>query len=40
MKHNYEEVKLELIMLSAMDVLTLSINQKDDAADDIFGPNQ
>lgn len=40
MKKIYEEVKLELVALSAMDVLTLSINEKDDAADDIFAPNK
>lgn len=40
MKKIYEEVKLELIALSAMDILTLSDNAKDDVADDIFGKNQ
>lgn len=38
MKKIYEEMKIELLVLSA-DIVTLSDNQKDDVADDIFSPN-
>ena len=39
MKKIYEEIKFELIVLSTLDILTLSENAKDDVADDIFAPN-
>ena len=39
MKKIYEDVKIDSIILTSMDVLTLSENQKDDVADDIFAPN-
>jgi hypothetical protein len=38
MKKIYEDVKMELLVLS-LDIVTLSDNQKDDVADDIFAPN-
>jgi hypothetical protein len=38
MKKIYEELKLTLLVFSA-DIVTLSDNQKDDVADDIFDPN-
>lgn len=38
MKKIYEEIKMELLVLS-LDIVTLSDNQKDDVADDIFAPN-
>lgn len=38
MKKIYEEMKLELLVFSAADIVTLSENQKDDVADDIFDP--
>jgi len=39
MKKIYEEIKFELIVLSTLDILTVSENAKDDVADDIFAPN-
>ena len=39
MKKIYEEIKFELILLSTLDILTVSENAKDDVADDIFAPN-
>ena len=39
MKKIYEDVKIDSIILTSMDVLTLSENQKDDVANDIFAPN-
>ena len=38
MKKIYEEIKIELFILS-LDIVTLSDNEKDDVADDIFAPN-
>ncbi len=38
MKKIYEEMKLDLLVLSAVDIVTLSDNAKDDVADDIFKP--
>ena len=38
MKKIYEEMKIELLVLSA-DIVTLSDNAKDDVVDDIFSPN-
>ena len=38
MKKIYEDVKMELLVLS-LDIATLSDNQKDNVADDIFAPN-
>lgn len=37
MKKIYEEIKIELFVLS-LDIVTLSDNEKDAVADDIFGP--
>ncbi len=37
MKKIYEEMKIELLVLSA-DIVTLSDNEKDDVGDDIFTP--
>ena len=39
MKKIYEKIKIAIILMSATDIVTLSINQKDDVADDIFAPN-
>ena len=39
MKKIYENIKLEIILMEKEDIVTLSINQKDDVADDIFVPN-
>lgn len=38
MKKIYEEIKIEWFILS-LDIVTLSDNEKDDIADDIFAPN-
>ena len=38
MKKIYEEIKIELLIFS-LDIVTLSDNEKDDVADDIFAPN-
>ena len=39
MKKIYEAVELDLVVLTAMDVLTFSKeNEKDDLGDDIFTP--
>ena len=39
MKKIYENIKLEIILMEKEDIVTLSINQKDDVADDIFAPD-
>ena len=39
MKKIYENVQIELLLLSGADIVTLSINQKDDTSEDIFAPN-
>ncbi len=39
MKKIYENIEIAIILMSATDIVTLSINQKDDVADDIFNPN-
>lgn len=39
MKKIYEEVKMDSVLLANTDIVTLSENQKDDVADDIFAPN-
>ena len=39
MKKIYENIEIAIILMSTADIVTLSINQKDDVADDIFGPN-
>lgn len=40
MKKNYQELCIELLLFEVEDVLTLSLNGKDqDAQDDIFTPN-
>ena len=38
MKKIYEEIKIELFIFS-LDIVTLSDNEKDNVADDIFAPN-
>ena len=38
MKKIYEEIKIELLIFS-LDIVTLSDNEKDNVADDIFAPN-
>ena len=39
MKKIYEDVKIDCVVLTSMDVITFSENQKDDVADDIFTQN-
>ena len=39
MKKNYENLILELLFFAAEDIVTLSLNQKDDTGEDIFTPN-
>ena len=39
MKKIYENIEIAIILMSTADIVTLSINQKDDVADDIFVPN-
>lgn len=39
MKKIYENITIEIILMSTTDIVTLSINGKDDVADDIFAPN-
>ena len=39
MKKIYENIKLEIILMDKEDIVTLSINGKDDVADDIFVSN-
>lgn len=39
MKKIYENIEIAIILISTADIVTLSINQKDDVADDIFMPN-
>ena len=39
MKKIYENIKIAIILMPTADIVTLSINQKDDVADDIFAPN-
>ena len=39
MKKIYEDVKIDCVVLTSMDVVTLSENQKDNVEDDIFAPN-
>ena len=39
MKKIYENIEIAIILMPTMDIVTLSINQKDDVADDIFVPN-
>ena len=39
MKKIYEHIEIAIILMPTMDIVTLSINQKDDVADDIFAPN-
>ncbi len=38
MKKIYEEMKIELLVFSTQDIVTLSDNEKDDVGDDIFTP--
>lgn len=38
MKKIYENIEIAIILMSTTDIVTLSINQKDDVADDIFVP--
>jgi len=39
MKKIYENIELEIILMGKEDIVTMSLNQKDDVADDIFAPN-
>ena len=39
MKKIYENIEIAIILMYTADIVTLSINQKDDVADDIFVPN-
>lgn len=39
MKKLYEHIEIAIILMYTADIVTLSINQKDDVADDIFVPN-
>ena len=39
MKKIYENIEIAIILMSTADIVTLSINQKDDVADDIFASN-
>ena len=39
MKKIYENIQIEIILMPTADIVTLSINAKDDVADDIFVPN-
>ena len=39
MKKIYENLILELFFFVAEDIVTLSLNQKDDTDEDIFAPN-
>ena len=38
MKKFSEDIKMEIILLSTADIVTLSDNAKDDVTDDIFTP--
>ena len=40
MKKIYENIEIAIILMYTADIVTLSINQKDDVADDIFDPNR
>ena len=39
MKKIYKNIELEIILMAKEDIVTLSINEKDDVADDIFEKN-
>ena len=39
MKKLYEEMQMEIVVLSMSDVITASPNQMDDVTDDIFSPH-
>ena len=39
MKKIYENIEIAIILMPMADIVTLSVNQKDDVADDIFAPN-
>ena len=39
MKKMYENIEIAIILMPMADIVTLSVNQKDDVADDIFAPN-
>lgn len=39
MKKVYEVLTMEILLLSATDIVTFSDNYKDDVGDDIFTPN-
>ena len=34
----YEEMKIEIVILSMADIVTISENAKDDVGEDIFSP--
>ena len=38
MKKIYENIEIAIILMPMADIVTLSVNQKDDVADDIFVP--
>ena len=38
MKKIYENIEIAIILIPMADIVTLSVNQKDDVADDIFTP--
>ena len=37
MKKEYQQLEIQLLLLGAQDIVTLSENEKDDLGDDIFG---
>ena len=39
MKKIYENIEIAIILMPMADIVTLSVNQKDDVADDIFTPH-
>lgn len=39
MKKIYQNIEIAVILMPTADIVTLSINQKDDVANDIFAPN-
>ena len=39
MKKIYENIEIAVILMPTADIVTHSINQKDDVANDIFAPN-
>lgn len=39
MKKIYENIEIAIILMPTADIVTLSVNEQDDVADDIFTPN-